>query len=93
MDSDKSKPWPDWRAFLWEIVTIVIGVLLALGAGQVVEAFHWRDEVAEESASSSVKLTSVPSGSRMIIGATGADAGVTEGGEAAAGAAIGSGAG
>jgi hypothetical protein len=44
----KSKPWRDWREFLWEIVTIVIGVLLALGAGQMVDALHWKDEVAAE---------------------------------------------
>lgn len=44
----KAKPWRDWREFLWEIVTIVIGVLLALGAGQVVDDLHWKAEVAAE---------------------------------------------
>lgn len=44
----KSEPGRDWRAFVWEIAIVVIGVLLALGAGQVVEILNWRGEVAAE---------------------------------------------
>ena len=36
-----------WRAFVGEVGIIVIGVLIALGAEQVVEAIHWRGEVAQ----------------------------------------------
>ena len=39
------KPMHGWREFVGEIAIIVIGVLIALGAEQVVEAAHWRDEV------------------------------------------------
>lgn len=47
MDIHKPKPWHGWREFGGEILVIVIGVLLALGAEQVVEAVHRRTEVAE----------------------------------------------
>jgi hypothetical protein len=42
------KPMPprNWRELLGEIGIIVIGVLVALGAEQVVEILHWRSEVA-----------------------------------------------
>jgi len=36
--------------FLREIGVVTIGVVLALGAGQIVEAFHWRNEVQVERA-------------------------------------------
>jgi len=36
------KPLHGWRAFLGEVGIIVLGVLIALGAGQVVEAVHNR---------------------------------------------------
>ena len=36
----KPKPWHGWREFAKEIVTIVIGVLIALSAEQVVEWLH-----------------------------------------------------
>jgi hypothetical protein len=42
------KPVHDWREFLREIGIVVIGVLLALGAEQVAEIFHWRHEVEVE---------------------------------------------
>jgi hypothetical protein len=48
MGIHKSKPWRDWREFTWEIAIVVIGVLLALGAGQAVETLNWRGEVAAE---------------------------------------------
>ena len=41
------KPLHGWREFAGEVGIIVIGVLIALGAGQVVESFHDR-QVAEE---------------------------------------------
>jgi hypothetical protein len=47
MDIHKPKPWFGWREFLKEIGTIVVGVLIALGAEQAVEAVHWRHKVAE----------------------------------------------
>lgn len=40
-------PLHGWREFAGEVGIIVIGVLIALGAGQVVESFHDR-QVAEE---------------------------------------------
>ena len=46
MDIHKPKPWHGLREFLKEIGTIVIGVLIALGAEQAVEWLHWRHEVA-----------------------------------------------
>ena len=41
-------PVHTWKEFLREIGIIMIGVLLALGAEQVAEAFHWRHEVEVE---------------------------------------------
>ena len=41
------KPLHGWREFAGEVGIIVLGVLIALGAQQVVEAIHWRGEVAE----------------------------------------------
>ena len=42
------KPLHGWRAFAGEVGIIVVGVLIALGAEQVVETLHWRREVAAE---------------------------------------------
>lgn len=42
------KPLHGWRAFAGEVGIIVVGVLIALGAEQVVERAHWRGEVAAE---------------------------------------------
>lgn len=42
------KPMHGWREFGGEVGIIVVGVLIALGAEQVVETMHWRDEVAAE---------------------------------------------
>ena len=39
------KPLHGWRQFAGEVGIIVIGVLIALGAEQVVEGIHWRNEV------------------------------------------------
>jgi hypothetical protein len=41
MDIHKPKPWHGVREFLKEYLIIVVGVLTALGAEQVVEALHW----------------------------------------------------
>ena len=45
MDVHKPKPWHGLREFLKEYLIIVIGVLTALGAEQVVEDLHWRHAV------------------------------------------------
>jgi hypothetical protein len=41
------KPLHGWRAFLGEVGIIVLGVLIALGAEQVVETLHWQNEARE----------------------------------------------
>ena len=41
------KPLHGWREFAGEVGIIVVGVLLALGAEQVVEWAHWRNEVTD----------------------------------------------
>ena len=41
------KPLHGWREFAGEVGIIVVGVLIALGAEQLVETIHWRDNVAE----------------------------------------------
>ena len=38
------KPLHGWREFLSEVAIIVVGVLIALAADQVVEDLHWRSE-------------------------------------------------
>lgn len=40
-------PLHGWREFAGEVGTIVLGVLLALGAQELVQSFHWRSEVKE----------------------------------------------
>jgi|tagenome__1003787_1003787.scaffolds.fasta_scaffold20988116_2 hypothetical protein len=39
------KPLHGWRAFVGEVGIIVVGVLIALGAEQVVEDLHWKQKV------------------------------------------------
>src|SRR5438270_11253748 len=41
------KPLHGWRAFVGEVGIIVIGVLIALGAEQIVERWQWRGKVQE----------------------------------------------
>src|SRR2546423_7577768 len=41
------KPLHGWRAFVGEVGIIVVGVLIALGAEQVVESFHQREDIAQ----------------------------------------------
>ena len=40
------RPLHGWRAFWGEVGIIVLGVLIALGAQQILEAINWRREVA-----------------------------------------------
>lgn len=37
MEVQKPKPWRGWREFGKEVATIVLGVLIAIGAEQAVE--------------------------------------------------------
>lgn len=41
------RPLHGWRELAWEVGIIVIGVLIALSAQQVVEEIHWRSEVQQ----------------------------------------------
>ena len=41
------KPLHGWREFVGEVGIIVIGVLIALGAEQLIERMQWRDKVQE----------------------------------------------
>jgi hypothetical protein len=41
------KPLHGWREFAGEVGVIVLGVLIALGAQQIVEWFNWRQQVAD----------------------------------------------
>jgi hypothetical protein len=45
MEFHKPKPVRSWRELLTEIGIIMIGVLLALGGEQTVEAIHWQHKV------------------------------------------------
>jgi hypothetical protein len=45
------KPLHGWRAFAGEVGIIVVGVLVALGAQQVVETLHWQQRVDDAEAS------------------------------------------
>jgi hypothetical protein len=47
MDLHKPKPWHGVREFGKELATIVLGVLIALGAEQVVQAVDWQRRVAD----------------------------------------------
>ena len=45
------KPMHGWREFAGEVGIIVVGVLIALGAEQVVETLHWRQQAKDAQAS------------------------------------------
>ena len=47
MDIHKVKPVHGLKEFFNEIFIIVVGVLIALGAEQIVQNLHWRQQVAE----------------------------------------------
>jgi hypothetical protein len=40
-------PLKGWRVFAGEVGTIVLGVLIALGAQELVQSWHWKREVSE----------------------------------------------
>jgi hypothetical protein len=44
------KPLHGWREFVGEVGVIVLGVMIAIGLDQAVEAMHWRGEVRDASA-------------------------------------------
>ncbi len=48
MDVHKPKPVHGWRAFAGEVAIIVLGVLIAIGAEQSVEALHWQSKVGAD---------------------------------------------
>ena len=50
------KPLHGWREFVGEIAIIVVGVLIALGAEQVVEAMHWRHQAKYAQAALRVEI-------------------------------------
>jgi hypothetical protein len=50
------KPLHGWRGFLGEVGIIVVGVLIALGAEQVVESIHWASRVDEAKAAMKKEL-------------------------------------
>jgi len=43
----KLKPPHGWNGVSWELGIVTVGVLIALGAQQIVDDFHWRSEVHE----------------------------------------------
>jgi ribosome modulation factor len=43
----KLAPPHGWSAVVWELGIVTLGVLIALGAQQVADDFHWRGEVAD----------------------------------------------
>ncbi|MFL5294910.1 MAG: hypothetical protein ACJ798_00880 [Phenylobacterium sp.] len=57
MDVHKPKPIHGWREFVTEIGIIVIGVLIALSAEQVVETIHWQHKMRELRAAMVNELT------------------------------------
>ncbi len=56
MESVQPEPKPRPRQFVGEVGIIVVGVLLALSAQEVVQEFHWRSELAEARTSLNVQL-------------------------------------
>jgi hypothetical protein len=45
VDSHETKPINSWRDFLKEVGTIVLGVIIALAAGEIVDNWNWHKEV------------------------------------------------
>jgi len=56
MDIHKAKPIRNWREFLKEFGTIVLGVSVALAAEQGVEWLHWKNRVADARAAMLLEL-------------------------------------
>ena len=50
------KPLHGWRAFVGEVGIIVLGVLIALAFGQLVDAWQWRDKVSHAEAAMRLEL-------------------------------------
>ncbi len=59
MDIHKPKPWHGAREFLKEYLIIVVGVLTALGAEQMVEAFHWSEKVRHAEAREAPEIAGI----------------------------------
>ena len=53
------RPLHGWREFVGEVGIIVLGVLIALGAQQLVESWQWRQEVQAERASLTKEVNDV----------------------------------
>jgi hypothetical protein len=51
------KPLHGWRQFVGEVGIIVLGVLIALGAEQAVEEWHWRGEVDDARKAMAIELS------------------------------------
>ena len=56
MEIHKPNPIHNFREFLKEVGIIVLGVLIALGAEQTVEALHWRAKVHEAEQAMRIEL-------------------------------------
>src|SRR5262245_62108951 len=63
------KPLHGWRVFAGEVGIIVLGVLIALGAQQTVEAIRWREEVrlTEETLTNEIALSIVNAAERKMV--------------------------
>ena len=63
------KPLHGWREFAGEVGVIVLGVLIALGAQQIVEAIRWREEVrqTEEALTNELALSIVNVAERKMV--------------------------
>jgi hypothetical protein len=57
MEIHKPKSFHSWGEFLYEILIIVIGVLIALGLEQFVDALHWRYKVAQAEQNMRIEIT------------------------------------
>jgi len=58
MDIHRPKLFHGWREFAKEVGIIVLGVLIALGAEQIVEQIHWASEVRNARASLKSEMSS-----------------------------------
>jgi hypothetical protein len=63
------KPLHGWREFVGEVGIIVVGVLIALGAEQIVESFRWQEKVrsTEESIRRDLALTADVASERVAV--------------------------
>lgn len=50
------KPLHGWRAFAGEVGVVVLGVLIALTANAIVEAWQWRDKIGGAEAAMRLEL-------------------------------------